>query len=681
MGLPFHPRGSPEDGSVVSDPVAEGLRPELLDDFYAESDELLGLARASISQVEAAIKDGAEPAAGLESLFRSMHSLKGICAIAGVRPAENLAHGLEDLLRALTRDEVAVSAIVVDQLLAGIEQLARTLAAFRAKQPLPDPSTTLAAVRELLPTRMVAAAAPAAENAPVAAESDAVGQARRRGLGIWRVVFSPSPSLDQRGVRVNVIRERLEAAGEILSAAPAVQPGGLRFVFVFAAPRAPDRLPDWERDGVTFERVGPSPSLPATSAPAATVGEPVDAASLSLTPSRFVRVDLGQLDDLMRITGEIIIQRSRLQDRLAAGGVAADDLREIDVALGRSLRELRAGVSRVRLVPVSEVFSRMPYAVRDLLRGSDRDARVVIEGGHTEMDKFLVERLKEPLLHLVRNALAHAIEPAAERKAAGKPTEATLRLRAARAGGSVVIEVTDDGRGIDPVGVAARARRLGLPVRENPDARGLLDLLCHPGFSTRDTADRGAGRGVGMAVVRSTVQELGGSLQLASERGRGTTFTLRLPLTLSIADVLVLRVGEQRCALAQAHIEEIFQAPAATARTIQETEVVPHRGGLMPFVRLRKLFGADEAGGDGNLTIVVVRSERGATGLVVDRVESRREIVLRPMADPLVQVPGIAGATELGDGRPLLVLDPAAITAGVVRPPEPAVEPAESLTT
>ena len=669
----------------MSADVTEGLRPELLDDFYAECDELLETSRAALTQLESAMKSGAAPKVSLETLFRAMHSLKGICAIAGVRPAEELAHVIEDLLRALTRNELALTAPVADSMLAATEQLGKTIRVHRQKKPLPVAAEAVRALRAHLPQRAAPAIvlSPAGPVAAAATDVDPVAQARRRGLGIWRVVFSPSAALDQRGVRVNLIRERLGQVGEILSAAPSVQPGGLRFVFIFGAPREPEDLAAWEADGVTFEQVGAPPlPVPATGTalpvPARADADNADDSALSLTPSHIVRVGLGQLDDLMRITGEIIILRSRLKDRLGLDRSENEDIKDIDVALGRSLRELRAAVSRVRLVPVAEIFSRMPYVVRDLQRDSDRRARVVIEGEHTEIDKYLVERLKEPLLHLVRNALAHGIETPEQRRATGKSPEAVLRLRAAGVGGSVEIEVSDDGRGIVPAAIAARARVLGLKVPEVLTADAILGLLCQPGFSTRDTADRGAGRGVGMAVVRSTVHDLGGSLRLASSPGKGTTFTLRLPLTLSIADVLILRVGMQLCALPQGQVEEIFLVPADQLRTIQETEIVPYRGALLPVLRLRTIFNLEPQARTAEITVVVVRTERGATGLVVDRVESRREIVLRPLADPLVRVPGIAGATELGDGRPILVLEPAALTAGVVRPPEidQPVEPA-----
>jgi two-component system chemotaxis sensor kinase CheA len=656
----------------VSSEARDGLRPELLDDFYAECDELLETARAALTQLESALKSGGSAGSSLEALFRAMHSIKGICAIAGVRPAEELAHGIEDLLRVLTRGEIAVTPAMADAILQAAGQLAKIVGAHRQQKRLPSGAEALRTLKTHLPGRTELPIPP--PPAPVSTEPDPVAGARGRGLGIWRVVFSPSPELEKRNVRVNVVRERLAQVGEILSAAPSVQPGGLRFVFVFGARQEPADLAAWEKDGVTFEPVGVPPAAAEAGAAAATPAADADDAAesaLSLTPSHIVRVDLGQLDDLMRITGEIIIHRSRLKDRIGSGRMAGDELKDIDLALGRSLRELRAAVSRVRLVPVAEIFSRMPYVVRDLQRDSRQQVRVVLEGEQTEIDKYLVERLKEPLLHLVRNALAHGIETPDQRRAAGKEPEATLRLRAGRSGGMVDIEVADDGRGVDPAAIATRARAMGLRVPETLDADALLGLLCAPGFSTRETADRGAGRGVGMAVVRNTIHDLGGTLRLASAPGKGTAFTLRLPLTLSIADVLVLRVAAQLCAIPQGHVEEIFQVEVAQLRTIQQTEIVPYRGALLPILRLRTIFGIAERSGGEEMTVVVVRTDRGATGLVVDRVDSRREIVLRPLSDPLVRVPGMAGATELGDGKPILVLDPAALTAGVVRPTGP----------
>jgi two-component system chemotaxis sensor kinase CheA len=215
--------------------------------------------------------------------------------------------------------------------------------------------------------------------------------------------------------------------------------------------------------------------------------------------------------------------------------------------------------------------------------------------------------------------------------------------------------------------VASKAADLQLPVPDVLDNADLLALLCTPGFTTREQADFGSGRGVGMDIVNTTLRELGGSLEMTTEAGAGTTFTLRVPLTLSVTDVIVVAAYPQICAVPQAAVQELIQAPSVSVRTVKRTEVVPYRDGVLPLVRLGGLFGLEPSTQE-SLTIAVLITERGEVGLVVDRVLSQREVVVRPMPDPLVRARGIAGATELGDGKPVLILDAAALTAGVVRP-------------
>jgi two-component system, chemotaxis family, sensor kinase CheA len=324
-------------------------------------------------------------------------------------------------------------------------------------------------------------------------------------------------------------------------------------------------------------------------------------------------------------------------------------------------------LTRVRLVPVSEIFARMPFVLRDLARDRGRKVRLVLEGQHTEIDKYLVERLKEPLLHLVRNSVSHGVESPEERIAAAKPPEATLLLRASTVGQSVVIQIRDDGRGVDVKRVAARAAEAGVPISDNPSEHELLSVLCQPGFSTRDVADRASGRGVGMAVVHNTVRELGGTLSLETQAGQFTQFTLRLPLTLSIAETFIVSVAGQTCAVPQGFVEEILLVSESSIRTIQQVEVVSYRDGILPLVRLRAMFKAERST-SAHVPVLVLSSEQGLSGLVVDRVEGQREVVVRSMRDPLIQVSGISGATELGDGRPVLILDAAMLAQGVVRP-------------
>lgn len=673
----------------MSSDFSPELRKELLDDFYAECDELLTSVRQSLSALERSLGSGEVPASVVEALFRGVHSLKGIAAIAGVRPAELLAHGMEDLLRGLSEREVSLNIERLDVLLDATQRLEEIIRAHQAGKPAPDHEAALKTLRsagrgkgkggkktrETATTASSSASSAVAEAKSGAVEADPLAEAQARGLTLWRCTFAPTAALDQRGVNVNQVRERLGQIGEILKAMPSVQPNAsIVFVFTVGLRDGPGDLAAWEADGVRFEPIVAEPERDAAApfrAGAASVAEQKDA--LSLMPSHMVRVDLARLDDLMRITGEMVIQRSRLEDRIEQQCGGHEALKEIDQGLARSLREMRKAIARVRLVPIAEIFTRMPFVLRDLSTGSGKKARVALEGHQTEIDKYLAERLKEPLLHLVRNAFSHGIETPAERTAAGKPEEAIVTLRATSLGETVVIQVRDDGRGIDAEAVVARARMLGVPVPERVDAAALLRILCAPGFSTREEADRAAGRGVGMAVVANTVRELGGTLALETTLGRGTEFTLRLPLTLSIVDAIIVTVGDETCAVPQSAVDEIVQVSAAESRRIKGSEVVPYRGGLLPFLRLRTVFALEPAD-RAQLTLLVLSSERGSTGLVVDRVATRREVVVRPLADPLVRVPGISGATELGDGRPILILDPNALTSGVVRPPVSAIE-------
>jgi len=369
----------------------------------------------------------------------------------------------------------------------------------------------------------------------------------------------------------------------------------------------------------------------------------------------------------MRITGEMVIQRARLEDqlnRLNTGErkVGIRGLNEVNIALGRALRELREGIIRVRLVPVSEIFARMPFVVHDLCRESGKKARLTLEGQHTEIDKYLVERLKDPLLHLVRNAMSHGIETVEERAALGKSAEARVFLRASTNGDTVLIEVGDDGRGIDAAAVRQRAARNQASAEAITSETTLLDLICRPGLSTRDEADRTSGRGMGMSVVYNTIRELGGTLSLDTEKGRGTTFCLRLPLTLAIADVLVISVEGQICAVPQSSVQEVLQMDTAQIRRLNATEVIPYRDSILPVIRLRSMFRLPPSA-KCTLPMLVLGSELGRVGLIVDRIHGQREVVVSTLRDPLVLVPGIAGATEMGDGRPVLILDAAALSA------------------
>lgn len=655
------------------------LREDFLDDFHAECDELLGNIRAQLNQLDDAGRDGRPNAPALEALYRNAHSFKGISAMVGLREAEQLAHSAEGLLRQLCQGATAVTASELELLERVTRRFEQIVTAHRLRQHLPDTGDLLAQ----LGGYDVAAHPPAGAAERPAAPQDAASPARPEPspspseaslpepaatVRQWSASFSPSAELDRRGVNINSVRARLSALGGIIAAAPVIQAGGrMTFEFTLALREPPADRDRWEADGISFRPLG----FAATSSgsPSGTPAEAgaVAPSSMFVAPSHIVRVDLSRLDDLMRIVGEMVIHRSRLEQRIVDVKGERSELQEVNLALGRSLRELREAITRVRLVPIAEIFSRLPFVVRDLAREMDRKVRIVVEGQDTEIDKYVVERLKEPLLHLVRNAVSHGIETPAERTRAGKPEEATLVLHAATSGQSVVIRIRDDGRGVDAKRIAERAASLGITLSESPSLSELLEVISRPGFSTREAADRAAGRGVGMAVVHRTVRDLAGSLSLDSVPGQWTQFTLRLPLTLSIADTFLVSAADQTCAVPQTFVEEVMQFAEADVRTIQAAEVISYRDGILPLIRLRQLFGVERSGAT-HQPLLVLGTERGLSGLVVDRVHGQREVVVRAIHDPLITVPGVSGATELGDGRPVLILDPVSLASGAVRP-------------
>lgn len=615
---------------------------EFMDDYFAECDEHLGEIRHLLLELDGATADRPVRPATLQDLFRRFHSIKGISGMVGLREAELIAHHMESYLRSLEERRGSLTSAGVDALVRGVDALEGTIAARREERPVPSNDAAIAQLSEMI---AASPAMPGAESAEHARPS-------------WRVSFVPSAALIARGINVDTVRARIRETGEILDATPKVTPEGIAFEFLMAGEIDPLTIDGWRGDGIVVTRL--NPNVDDSSAVLSEEGTAEEARRL--TPSHVVRVDLTRLDDLMRMIGDLVISRARLDDDLGRveRHVPAVEWRTVQgdlLTIERQLRDLREGVMRVRMVPVGEIFRRMPFVVRDLARDTGTRVRVELRGQETEIDKFLIERMMDPILHLVRNAVSHAFELPLDRLAAGKPEEGTLTLSASSIGDAVMLEIADDGRGIDRSAVAARARDLGLQVPEGPlDSATLLELICTPGFSTRDETDRASGRGVGMAVVKTTVEDLHGRLSVQSEAGHGTRFVIELPLTLSITDALIAHVGDRTFAVPQGSVREVVEIEPAAINLIEHHEIASLRDGSLPIVRLGTLFGIP-ARPRRALHVLVVGTGADALGIAVDRVSGQREIVVRGTADSLIDVPGVSGATDLGDGRVVLILN------------------------
>lgn len=616
----------------------EGGFSEFLDDYFSECDEHLAAAKRGVLALEPFLGQPQIPREWLDELFRNFHSIKGLSAMVGGGPAEQLAHQFESYLSALRGGAARLDAEGLDTLIAGLKTLEEAVSARRGQTPPPVIDALLARIGAL-------SASPTA--VPPSAPSDA------EETRVWRFTFLPSPVLAERGINVNSVRERLQGIGAIIQATPEVRDHGqIAFSFQVRSAAPESAFAAWRSDGLGYAPADPEPAA-------------------STPPSNQIRVDMARLDELMRQVGELVVSRARLDDNLqrlkaTVSGSQWRALHETGLTLERQLRDLRAAVMRVRMVPMRDSFARMRFMVRDLAREAGKNVAMEQSGAATEIDKFIVERLFDALLHLVRNAVSHGLEAPAERIVAGKPAQARLTLRASTVGETVVIEVEDDGRGIDADKVFARARACGLLAADAPtDAAALLDVLCTPSFSTRNQADRVSGRGVGLDVARRAVEELGGTLAFRSELGKGSCFTLQVPLTLAIADALIVSVAGMRYAVPQAAVREVIQIDAAALTRSQNNELLAYHGGALPILRLARFFGAE--GGSGGAYALVTGAGTAMVGLAVDRVLGLREVVVRPLTDKLVQAPGIMGATELGDNQVVLILDTVSLARAMRR--------------
>jgi len=422
-------------------------------------------------------------------------------------------------------------------------------------------------------------------------------------------------------------------------------------------------------DAVVTEMAAPAAepvvAEPATPAPAAEPDRPAAPKKAAAT----VRVDAERLDALMHSMGELVVHRTLVESLAAEAGVPG--LTQAMQELTRSSQALQAMVMQVRMIPVDAVFMRFPRLVRDLSAKLGKDVELKLVGKDTELDRTVVEALGDPLVHLIRNSLDHGLEPPADRAAAGKPSTGTLEISARHAGGNVVIEVRDDGRGIDPAKVGRRAVERGLITAETAaalDGRGAAELLFQPGFSTAEVTSDISGRGVGMDAVRTMIRELGGEVTLTSENGQGTMAQIRLPLTLAIMSALLVEADGQPYAIPLDRVERTLRLADQTVRSVAGQRMLVLRDGVLPLLDGASALGALPAEGADHA--VIVRGQDRRLALAVTRLVGQRELVTRPLPSGVAGSAAVSGGAVLSDGRIALIVDCDAVDpTGAARAP------------
>jgi two-component system chemotaxis sensor kinase CheA len=605
----------------------------------------------------------------VEGVFRAVHTIKGMSATMGYRGVADLAHALEDLLDRVRDGRRAVDGELVDLLFEGADALERAIEGAVAEDEgaEPDPAPVIA--------RLHAAAgdgAPAAAPAPRVAAVSSDPMAAVEGAMRVRVVVAHDSPLP--GVRAFMALRLARGMGEVSGVAPDEAllqgpefRGVLEFLLRTERPAAEVEAElraagEIERVDVAESAPAPAPA-PAVEAAGNVLAEP--AAAPVTARARNIRVDLRRLDALMNQIGELVIIRDRLQKLVAVRD--EPELGETVDQAARLISELQDEIMQARMVPVGQVFDRFPRLVRDAARMLGKQVEFVIEGQEIEFDRSMLDEIGDPIVHLLRNSLDHGIESPGERRAAGKPETGTLHLLAARERSQVLIRVEDDGRGISRERVLAKAVAAGLVAADA--AQALPDdevyrLLTRAGFSTAEKVTDVSGRGVGLDVVATRVRALGGTLEIESAPGRGTVFTLRMPLTLAIVRALLVRLGEETYALPITHVGETVEIPEADVRSVKGRTVAVLRDEVIPLLSLRSMLREGEAApADGRRMAVVLESGEHRVGVEVDGLAGQQEIVIKSFDATVATLRLFSGATILSDGRPALILDVGSILA------------------
>lgn len=621
--------------------------------FVSESREHL----QSCNQLLLAWERDPEATAPVDGLFRAVHSLKGMAATMGFAPLAELAHRAENLLDAVRGGKLAVKPEHFELLFRSVDEMEDGVARATAGKGLRAEAASLIKALDAAVKKGAEVAEARTAKAPRGAKG-----APGKGAQVAQVAKDERPSLDVkitvrsdavlRGARALLALRKAETLGPVSRITPQAGEferedfdGKLAFRIQTAA--APSEV-----DAV----IRSAGDIAGVAIDLASDEQPVDANAL-----RQIRIDLARLDVLMKLAGELVVARNRLVELARAS--SDPELGQVGERISRLVGAVQSEVLEARLTPVREVFDRFPRVVRDLARDLGRQVRLEVEGGDIELDRAVLDEVADPLVHLVRNAIDHGIEPPRERLKAGKAAEGRLRLSASRERNSVAIRVADDGRGIDRAKILAKAKADGLvdAAAESLADDQLLRILSRSGFSTAAVISGVSGRGVGVDVVMTRIRQLGGAVELVTEAGQGTAFVLRVPLTLAIVRSLLVQVGAERYVVPLNYVSETIEFSATPITALGDREALVIREQPVPTVHLHRLLSIDGAATTGRRPVLVVQVGERRSALVVDALLGQQEIVVEPFDAPRGMPGWFSGATILADGAPALILDAAAL--------------------
>lgn len=679
---------------------------ELRELFYETAQELLQALNDEALKLEKT--PGNEEI--VRGIRRTAHTLKGDAAACGLRELSELAHQFED---ALSVEGAAANAAVAEIAFQSADVFSELIAAYRKGAKLPSTTALSRKIKAL--TSIPAAKKSRGRKAKVVTktaewteyEKLAMTQAQTSGLAVYHVVAKIDPHCAMPIAARQLIQNAASAVGQVLALRPDPKSAAAakQLEFVLATANSPEqietrcKIPTIAED-VAVELMMAAAAAPVepASAPAVTApeaqstiepartdtAEPATASGTPVTQGmseNVLRVDAGRIDNVLNLVGELIIGKSMLQQALNEFSkrypreLLRSTFADAMAFQARVLNDLQRSVMKIRMVPVEQLFRRFPRTVRDVARQCGRDVELVLSGQDTDLDKGILDAIAEPLTHMVRNAVSHGIESPEERTKLGKPAQGTVRLNAYHQGNHVIVEVSDDGRGMDAQRIRNKAIELGMVSAEEAARLSdteVTDFIFRPGFSTADQVTEVSGRGVGMDVVQSVLHRLKATISLETHPGRGTTFRLKLPLTLAIIKALLFWVEQRLYAIPLNAVVEIARTSEAEVHQVDNYEVLQLRNQVLPLLRLGRPQSLEEDGKVHKLFVLVITVGERKYGLIVDALEGEEELVIKALDDQTFSTDLVSGASILGDGRVVLILNLPAVVEHVAhaRPQE-----------
>ncbi|GGF74270.1 chemotaxis protein CheA [Alteromonas lipolytica] len=624
--------------------------------FFDESEEHLQAMEDLLMTIDVDDPDIEE----LNSIFRAAHSIKGGSGIFGFDALTGLTHVMETLLDRARNQTMALDTAIVDVFLETVDTLKATLTAYREQQPLPDEQ--IAAGIEKLEATLKRQDG----QAQLLAQAEAAEVEEDEGFGFFDDI--PEPVAEADGTSTDALFGDLafgatEAEDSASSAAVKADEEDDGFGFFTDIPAPEAKKDDAEEDGFGFfvDLPEPAKTAPVNVTPIKSAAQKPAAKNNNSQSkeSGSIRVDTGKIDGMVNLVGELVITQSMLSMiGRDIDGQSGELLQAAIAELQRNTREIQESVMSMRMLPINMTFNRFPRVVRDLSQKLGKQVKLVIEGGATEIDKSLIEKLVDPLTHLVRNSIDHGIESPQTRAEAGKPASGTVILSAEQKGSSIIISISDDGAGLSRERIMDKALQNGLPVSlDMPDSE-VWQLIFQPGFSTAAEVTDVSGRGVGMDVVRRNIESIGGRIEIESNLGRGSSFSIHLPLTLAIVDGMCVTVGKQIFVMPLLNIIESFQPKPEQIQTIGNDNVLWIRDEYWPLLPLHQMMQVDDAIQEPTESIIVLlESGKNRLGVQVDALMGQQQVVIKSLEKHYKKVAGVAGATIMGDGKVALIID------------------------